>query len=131
LRAPAIFSVVGNYIGILKGGLMCTFTPSTSTGALVGFQILSGVSRGLTSQQHINVIQSTLDPSNMVIGTSIVVFSQIFGGTMLSAFGETNFRSPLRSAPKQYAPGVNANLIFEIGAADSRDAVTSEQLPEL
>ncbi|TVY20793.1 Efflux pump mlcE [Lachnellula arida] len=129
LGTPAIFSILGNGISAIGGGLMSTFTPSSHTAAWAGFQVLAGLGRGMTLQQPINAVQQTLEPANMAVGTSIVVFCQFFGGALILAVAEVDFSISLRSALKRYAPGVDANLIFDVGAAGVRDAVTREQLP--
>ncbi|TVY39370.1 Efflux pump [Lachnellula subtilissima] len=129
LGTPAIFSILGNGISAIGGGLMGTFTPSSHTAAWAGFQVLAGLGRGMTLQQPINAVQQTLDPAKMAVGTSIVIFCQFFGGALILALAELDFSTSLRSALKQYAPGVDANLIFDVGAAGVRDAVTNEQLP--
>lgn len=108
---------------------MSTFTPSSHTATWAGFQVLAGLGRGMTLQQPINAVQKTLDPANMAVGTSIVVFCQFFGGALIIALAEVDFSASLRSALKKYAPGVDANLIFDVGAAGVRGAVTGEQLP--
>jgi len=110
---------------------MSTFTPTSRAGIWVGFQILAGVGRGTTLQQPVNAVQQTLDPSRMAVGTSIVVFSQFFGGALFLALAETDFSSSLSSALKEFAPGVNETLIFNAGATAVREVVTSQQLPGL
>ncbi len=45
------------------------------------------------------------------------------------AFAETSFSSSLKSALRRYAPGVNAELVSELGAVGVRSAVEAEQLP--
>ncbi|TVY38954.1 Efflux pump [Lachnellula occidentalis] len=128
LGTPGMFSILGNGIAAIGGGLMGTFTPSSHTAAWAGFQVLSALGRGMTLQQPINAVQQTLEPAKMAVGTSIVVFCQFFGGALILAVAEVDFSASLRSALKQYAPGVDAEMIFDVGAAGVRDAVTSEQL---
>ena len=83
----------------------------------------------MTLQQPVNAVQHTRPPSIMSIGTSIVVFSQFFGSACGLALAETDFSSSLKSALRKYAPGVNAELVSELGAVGLRGAVGSEQLP--
>jgi hypothetical protein len=108
---------------------MTTFTPLTRTSIWAGYQILAGFGRGMTLQQPVNAVQRTLPPSTMSIGTSIVVFNQFFGSACGLAFAETSFSSSLKSALRRYAPGVNAELVSELGAVGVRSAVEAEQLP--
>ncbi|KAE8443873.1 hypothetical protein EG329_001282 [Mollisiaceae sp. DMI_Dod_QoI] len=129
LGSPALFTIIGNGIATIGCGLLTTFTPSSSTGVWIGYQVLAGVGRGMTLQQPINAVQHTLDSSKMAVGTSMVVLSQFFGGALFLALAQTDFSSSLRSALTQYAPGVDATLISQVGAAGVRGAVTSAQLP--
>ncbi|KAF4637539.1 hypothetical protein G7Y89_g534 [Cudoniella acicularis] len=128
LGSPIIFSIIGNALAAIGGGLMSTFTPSTRTGIWVGYQILTGAGRGMTVQQPIVAVQNTLEPSRMAVGTSMILFCQFFGGALFLALAETDFSSSLRSALKQYAPEVDANLITDVGAAGVKKAVMSQQL---
>ncbi len=129
LGSPALFTIIGNGIATIGCGLLTTFTPSSSTGVWIGYQVLAGVGRGMTLQQPINAVQHTLDSSKMAVGTSMVVLSQFFGGALFLALAQTDFSSSLRSALTQYAPGVDATLISQVGAAGVRGAVKSAQLP--
>jgi hypothetical protein len=126
-----ILSLVGNTLSAIGGGLMSTFTPTTQAARWAGFQVLAGLGRGMTLQQPVNAVQHTLEPAQMAVGTSMVVFSQFFGAALVLALAETDFSASLRSSLTKYAPDVDAKLIFEVGAAKVRDAVTSEQLPEV
>lgn len=125
---PTIFSIIGNGFSTIGSGLMTTFTTSTHTGIWVSFQVLAGLGRGMSLAQPVNAVQQTLNPSQLAVGTSIVVFFQYIGGAVILALAETDFSSSLRSALKQHAPGVSLTLIFDVGATGIRDAVTSEQL---
>jgi hypothetical protein len=131
LGTPAVFTIIGNGIAMIGTGLLSTFTPTTHTSVWVGYQILSGLGRGMTLQQPINAVQHALTPSTMAVGTSSVLFCQFFGGAFFLALAETDFSSSLRSGLKQYAPSVDVELIFEVGASGVRKSVTSEQLPEV
>lgn len=125
---PAIFAMLGNALATVGGGLMSTFTPSTHTGIWAGYQILAGFGRGMTVQQPVTAVQHTLPVTTMSIGTSLVVFSQFFGSACGLALAETSFSSSLSSAVTKYAPGVDINLISQVGAAGVRSAVSSDQL---
>jgi hypothetical protein len=44
------YVMLSGAIGAISNGLFSTFSPTTSTGKLVGYQILNGVRRGLGMQ---------------------------------------------------------------------------------
>jgi len=59
----------------------------------------------------------------------MVVFSHFFGSACGLALAETDFSNSLKSALRKYSPGVNAELVSELGAVGVRGAVGTEQLP--
>ncbi|KIM93854.1 hypothetical protein OIDMADRAFT_45984 [Oidiodendron maius Zn] len=126
---PAVYALIGNALAAIGTGLMSMFTPFSRTGMWVGYQILSGVGRGITLQQPIIAVQQNLESSKISVGTAMVVFCQFFSGALFLALAETDLSSTLKLALVQYAPGVNATLVFDAGATGVREAVTSDQLP--
>lgn len=126
-----IYCLIGNSLAAIGAGLMTLFTPFSSTGVWVGYQILAGVGRGITLQQPILAVQQTLEPSKISIGAAMVVFCQFFGGALFPAIAETDLSSSLKSILPQDAPGVNATLIFNAGATGLRSIVSINQLPEV
>jgi hypothetical protein len=121
--------LVGNSIAAVGAGLITTFTPTSSTGVWVGYQVLSGFGRGITQQQPILAVQQGLEPTKIPIGVAMVLFGQFFGGGVFLALADTDLSSSLLSALPEYAPGANITAIIDAGASGVRDVVTSEQLP--
>jgi hypothetical protein len=60
---------------------------------------------------------------------AILVFAQLFGGSLFISLSEVLFTNGLRSGLDQYAPGVNSTAVIEAGAAAFREVVTADQLP--
>lgn len=129
LGNPALFALIGNCLGAIGCGLMSTFTPSSQTGVLIGFQILAGFGRGFALQQPVNVVQQKLPLSKISVGSSMVLFCQFFGGALFLALAETDFSNSLVPALQEYAPGVNSTAIFNVGATGVRSVVSSDDLP--
>ncbi|KAH8692060.1 putative efflux pump antibiotic resistance protein [Talaromyces proteolyticus] len=125
----SLYSLIGNSIAAIGSGLMALFTPFSPTGAWVGYQVLSGVGRGITQQQPVLAVQQNLEPSKIPIGVAMVLFGQFFGGGLFLALAETDLSSSLRSTLPEYAPDVNATLIFDAGATGVRAVVSIDQLP--
>jgi hypothetical protein len=65
-------------------------------------------------------VQNTLSVSEAAIGTSLVVFSQYFGGALFSSFAETTFTNSLKIGLKTFAPAVDAQKVIEAGASSVR-----------
>lgn len=126
----SLYMLVGNSIAAVGAGLITTFTPTSSTGVWVGYQVLSGFGRGITQQQPILAVQQGgLEPTKIPIGVAMVLFGQFFGGGVFLALADTDLSSSLISALPVYAPGANVTAIIDAGASGVRDIVTSEQLP--
>ncbi|KAK9235157.1 major facilitator superfamily domain-containing protein [Lipomyces kononenkoae] len=125
----SLFMLVGNSIAAVGAGLITTFTPTSSTGVWVGYQVLSGLGRGITQQQPILAVQQGLEPTKIPVGVAMVLFGQFFGGGVFLALADTDLSSSLLAALPVDAPGANVTAIIDAGASGVRDVVTAEQLP--
>jgi hypothetical protein len=74
-------------------------------------------------QNPITAIQLAVPPSQIPIGTALVVFCQFFGGGIFIALSQTIFTNSLGPALDKYAPGVDAGFVINIGATSLREAV--------
>ncbi|OBT72658.1 hypothetical protein VF21_08577 [Pseudogymnoascus sp. 05NY08] len=122
------FMVVSGILAAISSGLIATFTPSTSVGKWIGYQILSGAGRGLGMQIAIVAVQNVLPPAKIPVGMSTLVFSQVFGGAVFLSIGQTIFSGGLLSALAKYAPGVDAKKVVEAGATAIKTVVKPEQV---
>jgi hypothetical protein len=127
----ALYCLIGNSLAAIGAGLMTLFTPFSSTGAWVGYQILAGIGRGITLQRPVLGVQQNLEPSKIPVGTAMVLFCQFFGGALFLAFADTDLSSSLKSTLPEYAPGANATSIFNAGASGLRAVVSINQLPRV
>jgi len=109
-------------------GLLSTFTPSTSTGMWIGYQILFGVGRGCGLQMPLVAVQNTLPPPQIPVGMALVMFSSTFGGALFLSFSDTIFTNSLRSLIPQYAPNVDTGAVLAAGATGFRDIVSGADL---
>ncbi|KAF8850711.1 MFS multidrug transporter [Acephala macrosclerotiorum] len=116
-------SVVSATLNAISGGLISTWTPTTSTANWVGYQILAGVGRGSSMQMPIIAIQTALSQAENPIGMAIVIFAQQFGGSVWLAVASTAFSSSLENALVKYAPGIDPQVIIAAGATGYREVV--------
>lgn len=87
----ALYCLIGNSLAAIGAGLMTLFTPFSSTGAFVGYQILAAIGRGITLQQPVLRVQQSLELSKIPVGTAMVLFRQFFfGGALFLAFADTD-----------------------------------------
>jgi hypothetical protein len=93
-----------------------------------GFQVISGIARGMTQQQPITAIQVALPPADISIGNAFVLFVQLLGGALMLSFGQTLFSNQLKTALAHFAPSVDAAKIFAVGATAFKTVVDESQV---
>jgi hypothetical protein len=59
---------------------------------------------------------------------SLVVFTQMFGGTLFLAFAQTIFSRGLSTGLAKYAPTVNVRTVVEAGATGIKNVVKPEEV---
>ncbi|AEO64425.1 uncharacterized protein THITE_2110561 [Thermothielavioides terrestris NRRL 8126] len=123
------YVMLSGAIGAISNGLFSTFSPTTSTGKLVGYQILNGVRRGLGMQMPLIAVQASLKPEDVAIGISIVVFAQSLGTSIMLAVSGAIFQTSLESELPKQAPFADAAAIIAAGATHFRDVVSDRDLP--
>ncbi|EPE10580.1 mfs transporter [Ophiostoma piceae UAMH 11346] len=115
--------LVGNSLVSIASGLFTTFTPSTSTGQWIGFQILGGVGRGFVMQLLITVIQANVAAADIPLGVSYVMFCQYFGGAVFICAARTVLTSTIGAELLKYAPNVDADLVVATGITELRKVI--------
>ncbi|MCJ1400455.1 hypothetical protein MMC11_003660 [Xylographa trunciseda] len=101
-----LLSIIGSAINTVGAGLMTTFTPSTSTGMWIGYQIITGFGRGMIMQMPLSAVSNVLPQKELTTGLSLVTFSQFFGGTIFVAVAQSVFNNELPLTLHQYAPAL-------------------------
>ena len=120
----------------------------------IGYQIILGAGRGIGMQivcfplqffsspftpktysflvlivrnpQPIIAIQNTLQPSEIAIAMSLLMFGHTIGGAVFLTLGQTIFTSSLRVEILKYAPSVDSNTIIAAGATAIRVLITDK-----
>ncbi|KAJ5183451.1 hypothetical protein N7492_001067 [Penicillium capsulatum] len=118
----AVFTSIGS-------GLISTFTPGTSTGKWVGYQIILGAGRGAGFQVPMIAVQNTLPATQISIAMSILMFIQTLSGAVFLTFGNLIFSSGLKELLPIDAPNVNPEVIIAAGASNIREVVSGQDLP--
>jgi hypothetical protein len=100
----------------IGAGLFSTFSPTTSTGRWIGFQVLHAAGRGMTIQQPLLAIQAALPPSQLAVSTAFIIFGQNISGATFITVGNTLFDNSLRD--QLFSTGLfNAEKVGQIIAA--------------
>jgi EmrB/QacA subfamily drug resistance transporter len=108
-----VFVVAGT--AVLSGGLalMTTITVSTGPWVLAGMLFVVGLGMGLFMQVLVIIIQNSVAPSLMGVGTASVTFFRTLGGAVgaavLGAILILNEKESLPGFEHQFGPGVQAN----------------------
>lgn len=121
-------SVAGNALVALGAGLMTTFSPSTSDGQWIGFQILAGFGRGMIVQLLITAAQANCKPEDTAIATSYVMFANTMGGAIFVALGRTVLTATLGRALGDFHVPLDPALIINTGVTELRHIVPQEYL---
>ncbi|KEF58863.1 uncharacterized protein A1O9_03706 [Exophiala aquamarina CBS 119918] len=125
----------GNTFASISAGLLTTLQPDTSLGKWVGYQILGGMGRGVSTQQPLQAVQSVVTKDMVPVATATLMWSQTFGGAILLGLGQTAFLNFLRHGLKSYAPQLNPAEVIGAGATNiihqleaKGDFVTGQQV---
>ncbi|KAK6528581.1 hypothetical protein TWF281_009820 [Arthrobotrys megalospora] len=126
------FMIASSVVMSIGSGLLTTITPTSTTGKLIGFQILYGLGLGFGMQQPAIAAQAVLERKDVPIGTSMVMFCQILGGAIFIAVGQSNFVNKLVKGLTQInAEGFDAMKVIHTGATQLKDVVAPQYLPQV
>lgn len=123
------FTWVGAAIFTIGSGLICTLKVDTSTGAWIGYQILTGIGVGMSVQVPFIAVQVVLNKKDMPTGNASTIFFNSLGGAISISTAQNIFSNTLIKEIPKHAPGVRPEIIVQAGATHIRDVVTPAQLP--
>jgi hypothetical protein len=119
----AVFSTIG-------AGLLTTWTPNTPVAHWIGYEIIYGMGIGFGFQQGTTIVQTILPMKDIPIGTSLVVFVQILGGSLFVSAGENIFTNELIENLADVLPPQLLGKVTAAGATGFYDIVPANLLPE-
>lgn len=122
------FALVSAALMSLGYGLCSTFSPHTSTGEWIGYQILFGAGRGMGFQMPIVAVQHMLPPAQAPLAISLIMFTGMIFGALFLSFGATIFTQSLRQLIPQQDPGVDAGAIVQAGATGFRKILEPSEI---
>ncbi|KAH8772688.1 putative MFS multidrug transporter [Diaporthe sp. PMI_573] len=119
-----LISKIGYYTPFMLGGivllsigagLLTTLQVGTGQGKWIGYQVIYGFGMGLTFQAPNLAAQTVLPTADVPIGTSLMFFSQLLGGSIFISVGQNVLNNEL---VKNLAgvPGFNPATILDAGA---------------
>src|SRR5437762_14390478 len=78
--------------------------------------------------QPVIAIQEGLPGEDIAIATSSITVFQYLGGAVAISLGQTIFRNRLKPALRRYAPDIDAQRLFNVGATGIATVVPPEEL---
>ncbi|TPX22282.1 hypothetical protein DIZ76_014150 [Coccidioides immitis] len=128
----APFFIGSSVLMSVGAGLLTLFTVDTPQKEWVGYQFLYGFGVGLGFQQGGVAAQAVLNLNDVSIGTAMVLFLQILGGSVFVAVAQNLFTNRLvEGIVKLNLPGLNPEAIVHAGATGLRRVVDPDYLPQV
>jgi EmrB/QacA subfamily drug resistance transporter len=112
---PFMYGLV--VVGSIGAGLLTTWTVDTGTGKWIGYQILFGAGIGMGMQQSIITAQAVLPMADVPIGTCVMQFFQMFGGSLFVSVAQNTFTNHLVSGLTGIG-GIDPQQIVNAGATE-------------
>lgn len=117
---PFMYALV--VIAPIGAGLIYTWNPATTTGQWIGYQILFGVGIGVGMQQSVLAAQACLEMADISVGVALIMFSQMFGGSLFVSVAQNKFTNSLAQGLASI-PGIDAQGIINAGATEIGNSV--------
>jgi len=124
------WAIGGACIMPVGAGLLALLEPSSNLGLFQVF-VIFGLGLGMCMQQSNLAIQVVLPMKDVSTGISLVMVTQMLGGAIGIAIGQTVLNNKLSSGLAGIAGLGNADAILNIGATQFRNVVSSEYLPQV
>ncbi|TLS22475.1 uncharacterized protein PpBr36_10041 [Pyricularia pennisetigena] len=113
-------AAVGAAVSAVGCGMLSTLSPVSTAAQWAGYQFIAGAGRGLYLQIPILAVQSYLQPCDLSIGMSTIVFAQTLGAAIVLVIGSSVFLNSLRHEIPVAAPDVDLPEILKAGATGFR-----------
>ncbi|KAL4740438.1 MFS general substrate transporter [Aspergillus similis] len=128
----APFFIASSIIMSIGAGLITTFTVDVSQAKWVGYLFLYGLGVGFGFQQGGVAAQAVLPLSKVSIGTAIVMFLQMLGGSLFVSVAQNIFTKELISNLEALdIPNFSPTDVVNGGATSVRSIVSEAVLPEV
>ena len=124
------FMIIGSVLAPIGAGLISTFTPATGHASWIGFQVLFGLGGGIGMMQPSVAAQTVLSRKDVPIGASLMMFSQMLGGTIWLSVGN-NLLDVKLGRNLARVSGLDALSVVKTGATEIRHIVPVDKLPEV
>ncbi|PYH75064.1 MDR family MFS transporter [Aspergillus vadensis CBS 113365] len=121
------FMFAGVIFMSIGAGLLSTFQPDADHPKWIGYQVIFGFGLGLGVQQANVAVQTCLDPVDIPVGASLLMFSQQLNGAVFLAVAQNLFTNFL-TANLNDIEGSYATWVIASGATTIRKLVAPAKL---
>ncbi|KAH8812850.1 putative MFS aflatoxin efflux pump [Xylogone sp. PMI_703] len=118
------FAISGSCLMSIGAGLLTTLKVDTSSGKWIGYQIIYGFGMGLCFQAPNLAAQTVLPNKDVPVGSSLILFCQLLGGTVFVSVGQNVLDNQLAQRLSRF-PGYNSSLITSGGATSLIDSLSA------
>ncbi|RJE25393.1 MFS toxin efflux pump [Aspergillus sclerotialis] len=115
-------------LACVGSGLMTTFKVDTPSREWIGYQIIYGLGIGFGMQQAVVAVQAVVPHELVAIGSALVMFCQLLGGSIFVSVSESIFNNKFITMLEEDVADVNAKAILSAGATDLRKDVPMQYL---
>ncbi|KAJ5202902.1 hypothetical protein N7449_004981 [Penicillium cf. viridicatum] len=122
------FGIATGGVSSIGNGLVSLFSPSTSTGTWIGYQILLGAGRGIGLQSPMIAVQNTVSAAQISVALSLLMFSQTMDQAIFLTLAQAIFFNSLKSALGVYAPFMDSGAVVAAGAGATHMVVSKDKL---
>lgn len=119
--ASAVFMATG-------AGALTTFKVDTGSPTWIGLQTLYGSGVGCGIQMPLMAVQTVLPLKDVPVGTALIIFAQMLGGSLFSSVAQNVFNNQLIKNLETILPNFNGEIVVRTGATELRDAVGNKDL---
>jgi MFS family permease len=122
------FMLASVVVMAIGAGLLTTFKVDTGHAHWIGYQVVFGMGVGMGMQQSLIVVQAVLPSKDVAIGTAILMFSQMLGGSLFVSVGQNVFQNQLLKNLIRLVPEYPASIVLRTGATEVQNVVPAQYI---
>ena len=122
------FMIASSVLMAIGAGLLSTWQVDTGHAKWIGYQAFFGFGIGLAMQQPLIAAQTVLHIDDVPVGTSVMMFTNQFGGALFISVAQSIFTNRLLSGLAKAVPNLNPGIVLATGATSLKDAIDPRYL---
>lgn len=122
------FMILGAALILMGASFTTTWKVESLPSQWIGYQVIIGAGAGLGIQQAHTAAQTVLASTDVPTGAVVLIFAQILGGSVWLSVAQNVLTSQLLRYLRDAVPGLNPEIILNVGATGLRDVVGLQYL---